>query len=296
MSANQPQSTLVPGTPRINNDAAGRSVVEYSPSEKRVALALSIYLLATFMFGLWSIADTFVGRLAVANWLGLGEMVVKDKSLQQIFILALLTMSGGWLGGTIAAMRSLQEHYSATVENSGDLEKQEAERFHTQWWIRWFWGPWVGTGLALIVFALVRSGVLVFAAAPPSSTVEITVTEKFASFGLGGLVGIGAKDVVEKLVQVLKAWLRVEEPELQTLRMTKPDGTEFKLGSVITFEVTPNIPVTWGRVPEEAGTIANGIFVAASKLPDGRNELNVVVSATSTTDQHRIATKAIILR
>lgn len=279
---------LVTPNPVVKTPAGAR--IEYSRTEKRWAIGLSIYLIVAFIGGLW-----FIWHI----WVGLSS---PDKTIPQIFWLTLLGMAGGWLGGVISAVRSLQYHYTSPVESVGDVEKQEKTRFHVAWWTRWFWAPWIGTGLALIVFALVRSGVLVFAGPPPTEGATVTLTEKFATLGLGGLVGLSSKDVVEKLILVLKRWLRVEEPEIKALTITsEPVEREVSYGGdVVTFNVTPRIPVIWALNPSDevtVGTITNGVFRSAEKAPpDAPGKRNVIVTATSKTDPDRSVSTTLVLK
>jgi hypothetical protein len=200
------------------------------------------------------------------------------------------------LGGTLSALRSLQTHYASPTGNVGDKEKQEITRFHPNWWMRCFLGPWIGAGLAFVVIALVRSGVLVFAAST-TQTNSITATEYFATFGLGALVGLGAKDVVEKLIDSLKKWLKVEEPEVKELAITPKEVPDVKYGgNVIKFEVKPRIPVNWAVNPPDAGTIINGFFSSADKPPTGVDKRDVIVTATSKTDSDRSVSRKLLLK
>lgn len=290
---------LVTPTSVVKTHAGAR--IQYSRTEKVVAIILSIYLVVAFIGVLWSTWDIWVEELSVLQWFGYTELLSSGKIPLAIFRLALLCMAGGWLGGVISAARSLQYHYTAVVENVGDLKKQEQNRFHVDWWTRWFWAPWIGAGLALIVFGLVRSGVLVFGA-PTSKATPVTITETFAMFALGGLVGLGAKDVVEKLILVLKTWLRVEEPEIKELTIrSDPEKSELRYGGdVITFKVTPKIPVTWALNPSDetsVGTITNGVFRSAENAPSNAPQRRiVVVSATSKTDSDRSVSTTIVLK
>ena len=126
----------------------------------------------------------------------------------------------------------------------------------------------------------------------------MTATEYFATFGLGGLVGLSAKDVVEKLISALKTWLRVEEPEVQDIKIKPEDGGEVAYGGkVIKFRVDPQIPVTWTIDPPDAGTIINGFF-RPTETPrmDTVTEQHVVITATSKADSDRYACATITVK
>jgi hypothetical protein len=279
----------------VETEAGAR--IEYTASDKWTATGLMIYLVAAFVGVLWFILDVWAEQFSVFNLIGYA--VPTDEGPRRLLQLVLYGMAGGWLGGIISAVRSLQQHYTAPVENVGDLEKQEKTRFHTAWWSRWFWGPWKGMGLALIVIALVRSGVLVFAASTGGAE-TVTATESFATFGLGALVGLSAKDVIEKLIQALKTWLKVEEPEAPKLEI-KPSEPEAVVygGKAIKFTVEPAIPVTWAIDPagDEGGTIVNGIFRPAEAAPpDGPKERTVIVTATSKADTDRATSTSFVLK
>jgi hypothetical protein len=269
--------------------------IEYSRGDRFVAALLSGYLILAFIGVLWFILDVWMGQFTLFQCIGYA--VPTTEAPRRLFQLVLYGMAGGWLGGTISAAHSLQSHYTAPVENVGDLAKQEKTRFHAAWWSRWFWGPWKGMGLALIVSALVRSGVMVFAASPAETA---TATESFATFGLGALVGLGAKDVIEKLIQTVRTWLKVEEPEAPKLAIepSKPDAAVYG-GGAIKFTVEPAIPVTWAIDPagDEVGTIVNGIFRPAEAAPsNGPEERTVIVTATSKADSDRSASTSFVLK
>ncbi len=212
-------------------------------------------------------------------------------------VLLLLGLGGGWLGGVLSAVISLQDHWTAPVEHVGDLAEQERTRFHVAWWTRWFWGPWIGAGLTLVVIALVRSGVLVFTSSFAQETQGTPgLVEKFASVGLGGLVGLGSKDVVERLLDALKTWLRVEEPEVKRLEIS-PKDAQVKYGEVTTFQVTPRIPVTWTLHPSDSGTIVNGTFQAPASVPPGApDECRIIITAVSKRDPDRSASAVLVLK
>jgi hypothetical protein len=270
--------------------------VEYSGGEKIVAGLLVVYLLAILLVGLWLIWDIFVGRL---SWFqGMLPAGATDAT-KAVFILLLLVAVSGWVGGALSAMNSLMGHYAATVENVGNLKQQEKNRFHIEWGGRWFWGPWIGAGLSVIVLALVRSGVLVFASSSADPTGS-TVTEKFAAIGLGGLVGLGAKDVVDKLIATLKTYLRTEEAPVGELEMEMEGGKkDIKYGETATFVISPKIAVVWTLDPADptkSGAIKNGVYVAPETAPaDAPQARIIVVTATSLKDANRAASMTLVL-
>jgi hypothetical protein len=287
------------GIVRITQTADGTGrMIEYTTMEKWVAFSLTFYLFLAFVVGLLLILDVWTEQFYGLRWMKFP--LPTDTTALGLLQLVIYAMAGGWLGGVISSVRSLQEHYVAPVENLDNLKKQEETRFHTSWWTRWFWGPWQGMGLALIVIALVRSGVLVFGATNVAPATSGTMTDSFATFGLGALVGIGAKDVIEKLSQVLKTWLKVEEPEAQKLKILPEGAKEAKYGgTALEFTVEPAIPVTWTIDPagENVGTIINGIFRPAGVSSTGAQaERYVIVTATSKADVNRSASTSLTLK
>lgn len=294
--ANQPSNQQEKQRIRQTAEGTGQRI-EYTLTEKVVAFGLTIYLFLAFLVVVLLILDVWTEQLSGLKLLGFP--MPTDKNALGLLQLVVYAMAGGWLGGVISAARSLQEHYTAPVANLGDLKKQEETRFHTSWWTRWFWGPWQGMGLALIVIALLRSGVLVFAALPAEAAPG-TMTQSFATFGLGALVGIGAKDVIEKLSQILTTWLKVEEPEARKLKImpTEPQVAEYG-GKAIAFTVEPAIPVTWAIDPtgDSVGTIVNGIFRPAEAPAAGPpKERIVIITATSKADTNRSASTSLVLK
>jgi hypothetical protein len=305
MATNPPTPTVL-----TKQNSARQDVVDYSPYEKFVARLLLAYLVAAFVFGLWVMTDAFHGA---STLIALFRPVPSTQATKPLDVsssqapspiagteaadtLVVLAAGAGLFGATISALRSLCEHYAATVENASELAKQEAERFHTQWSIRWFAGPLMGAGLALIVFALVRSGVLVFANGAASPEQNLTVTSEFASIGLGGLVGLGSKDVIEKLILVLKSALKVEEPEDKVLRVL-PQNALLKFGGqAIRFAVKPEMPVTWTVEPTNLGSLTNGVFRTLDTAPGGiSGSPAVVVTATSKSDSSQSASAILIV-
>ncbi|MCZ6690504.1 MAG: hypothetical protein O7H41_12960 [Planctomycetota bacterium] len=283
----------------ITTGAGNRKYI-YSTFEKSLAGMLAVYLFVALFGVFWFIFDVWANRFSLFNMFGYGEVLgALPKGRLPLMKLVIYCIAGGWLGGTLSAMRSLQLHYASPVEDVGDEQAQEENRFHPGWWMRWCFGPWIGAGLALVVLALVRSGMLVFAASEASGTV--TATENFATLGLGALVGLGAKEVVQKLIDALKKWLRVEEPEIKELTMSPEAPPDVQYGgNTIKFKVSPKIPVTWALTPSDeatAGTITNGVFLTAKKAPDDAlDSRNIVVTATSKTDSDRSVSTTVILK
>ncbi len=276
---------------------------KYTKLEITVAGLLVVYLLAVLLLGLWLIWDIFIGRFTWFQGMLTALPVIEGTDIKSIFGLLLLVASSGWMGGAIAAMNSLMGHYAATVENE-DPKAQEKNRFHLEWGGRWFWGPWIGAGLSVIVLALVRSGVLVFASSPADAG-TISITEKFATIGLGGLVGLGSKDVVDKLIQTLKTWLRSEELPVGELTIgcdKAEDGKTLQLqygNEVATFTVIPKIAVDWALDPKDekkSGKITNGVYVSPKDAPAGTTEQLVVLTATSKKDKNRSASTTFLLK
>ena len=279
---------------KIKHTDAGAQI-QYTGWEQVSAFLFVVYLFAVLLVGLWLIWDIFIGKM---TWFqGMLPAGATDE-IKGIFGLLLLVATSGWVGGALSAINSFMNHYAAPVENVGDLKQQEQGRYHVEWGGRWFWGPWIGAGLSVIVLALIRSGVLAFASASSSSataSVTASITEKFATIGLGGLVGLGSKDVVDKLIRVLKTWLRAEEIPVGELDLGMKGGQkdEIKYGEVITFTVTPRIAVNWEIDPNDeaqVGKIKNGVYMPPQTAPaKAPNKQVVVVTATSKADANRSA-------
>jgi hypothetical protein len=298
---------------KCDSTEAGRQKFEYSRAEKGWAALTCFYLTLCLVGGLWFELDILADRLTLAR---LSRPIVTDLisrvglesppaiavsiEVRSRLALVLLVMGAGWVGGTLSAMRSLQSHYGIPVDFPWDEAKQEKDRFYTAYLPRYFWGPWLGTGLALVVFALVRSGVLVFGGLPGNGNDGVTFTVQLANMGLGALVGLAAKDVIEKLVLVIKDRLQVEEMPVKDLIIAPPNGQETNYGGALCFQVQPKIAVIWAldpSDPKEAGTIVNGIFRAVAEKPAGvPDERHIVVTATSVADPARSASTTFLLK
>jgi hypothetical protein len=152
----------------------------------------------------------------------------------------------------------------------------------------------MGVALSRVVYALIRSGVLVFA--PPS---DGSLAENFMAVGLGGAVGLAAKDVIAKLIDLVKTRLRVADAEIQPLDV-KPSEIELPYGGRTTFQIAPRIAVDWSlepSLPGRSGTIVNGVYAAPDTEPDDAPPTRSVIAvAKAKSDQSRVATATIVLK
>ena len=130
-----------------------------------------IYLLLTLGCLAWLMFDAWIGRYFILKQLGYANQ--REQTLRLI----VFTVSAGALGGVVNGLRS-------ALKYRGD--------FHRLFMWKYLCAPWMGATLALIVFALLLSGMSALGGSP---TVDLGSAQVLANFSIGALVGYGSKDV-----------------------------------------------------------------------------------------------------
>ncbi len=147
-------------------------------------MALLVVILA-LVFDLWISGNALLRRL------GVGQNVLTAP----LFLPLVSAVLGGALGSILYNIRQLFHYYA-----------REPQKYNPRWLGKYVSGPLEGGLLALVVYALLRGGVVVLnpvaiAAIQTTPNIEqalaqADVTAGLAAFGLGTLVGFGTRDVV----------------------------------------------------------------------------------------------------
>jgi hypothetical protein len=169
----------------------------------RVAALLSMaYLLVMMAFFFWALFDIWIGRFTLVRLLGYNTASDLDRLNEPIFILLAYAFMGGGLGGTVNGIRSLLTWHG---------EWAVFEQRYIWKYITW---PWLGTALALIVFALVRSGVAVLGGdLVTERPEEMNLRQTLSTLVIGILAGYGAREVFVWLDAQVSRYFRTESNE-----------------------------------------------------------------------------------
>ncbi len=178
------------------------AVERESRADRLAALFSMAYLLGMMAFFFWALFDIWIGRFTLVRWLGYNTSADLERLSRPIFVLLAYAFMGGGLGGTVNGIRSLLTWHG---------EWAVFERRYIWKYIAW---PWLGTALALIVFALVRSGVAVLGgdlvAERPD---ELNLRQTLSTLVVGILSGYGAREVFIWLDAQVSRLFRIEPSE-----------------------------------------------------------------------------------
>lgn len=168
---------------KMYDERSARVVVleEEKRLDKVLALISMVYLLIMVGLFLWGMFDVWVGRYTVVRLLGYGSELEMKRLEEPIFRLLAYAFLGGGVGGAVNGIRSLLTWH---------VEWGAFQQRYVWKYVTW---PWLGTALALIVFALVRSGLAVVGGemAPADSDLR----QSLSTMVLGILSGYGAREV-----------------------------------------------------------------------------------------------------
>ena len=161
---------------------------EEKDADRRTAVRCTIYLMLMLALFGWLLFDTWIGNHSLARILGYDLARLNNTG----FRLVAFTIIAGGLGGAVDGIRSIIIY--------GD----SFNRRH-RW--KYISLPWMGSTLALFVYALLRSSMAVLGGSVSSDSVGNT--QVLANFAAGALAGFGSKDVfiwlddkVHKIFQV----------------------------------------------------------------------------------------------
>ena len=155
---------------------------------RRVAVLCILYLLLLLVFFSWQLFDTWIGRHSLPRSIGYDLKRLGTPG----FRLVAFTVIGGGLGGVINGIRSILNYYNGFTH-------------HYAW--KYICSPWMGATLALFVYALIHSSIVILGGS--SASEHISTAQVLSNFAAGTLAGYGSKDVfiwldarVHKIFQV----------------------------------------------------------------------------------------------
>lgn len=175
-------------------------------SDTVMAYIAITYLLLMLLFVLWFLFDIWYTASPVFDTLGYADLE-KMRASSTIRLIA-YTVIGGVLGGTVNGIRSFIIWHC------------DRHAFGRRYVWKYIADPWLGATLALIAFALVRSGVAVVGGEITPDA--IGATQILANFGIGALAGYGSRSVFVWLDAQVNRLFRVEENQ----NREEPNSTE----------------------------------------------------------------------
>ena len=155
---------------------------------KKAAICSMLYLLGLLALFTWVLFDTWSGNYLPLRFLKYDIAVINKPA----FRLVAFTVIAGGLGGVLNGLRSTLTYYNG---------------FSQRYLWKYMAAPWMGATLALFVYALVRSSLVVLGG--DAATQTVGAAQILSNFAAGALAGYGAKDVffwldsrVEKIFKV----------------------------------------------------------------------------------------------
>lgn len=218
-------------------------------------LCLLYLLIILLVFG-WLIFDVWIDAHTLPRLFRYPLEPLKTP----FYHLIIYTIIGGAMGGIVNGIRSALHYY-------GDFQQRYSWKY--------IFAPWLGTALALIGFALLRSTVAIFggdAASPVADT-----TESLANFAIGALAGYGSRDVFIWLDEKVAKLFAVEKKtpaltgELAPVATEKIHAANLAVGEVVTAQA---------ETPEDEGKVLDQSPEAGARIESGQS-VSMVVGAES---------------
>ncbi|MGH9871413.1 MAG: PASTA domain-containing protein [Pyrinomonadaceae bacterium] len=208
-------------------------------ADRRTAVTCTIYLLFTIALFGWLLFDCWIGKHTLAHILGYDVTRLEHPA----FRLVAFTVIAGGFGGAVNGIRSIQNF---------------CDSFNRKHKWKYLAAPWMGSTLALIVYAVLRSSIAVLGGNAASS--DIGNTQVLANFTAGALAGYGSKDVF--------IWLDDKVHKIFQVTEKVPDVTGKPQEAAISRLQAANLEVgEVSRVPQPNGKPA-GTVIAQSPLPE----------------------------
>jgi hypothetical protein len=149
---------------------------------------LAIYLNASLVLWGWVLLDVSTGTLNTIRWLGF--TLPDNPEYVSLLRLACYAAIGGAIGGIVFGMQNLWKHTirgEFKIVFAGDYLFRQLG----------------AAALAVVVFALIRGGVLTALGTDPTASTTTTASA-FSSFAIGFLSGFGSYQVTNKLDELIK--------------------------------------------------------------------------------------------
>ena len=147
---------------------------------------LVLYYVLVLVFAFWLMLDVWSENYRIMRFLGVSEASLQDDLLKVIGYIVV----GSIFGSILYQIRELYRHY---------LKKKN---YDYRWLGKYISAPWESAAMSLVVLAILRGGVALFGGQQGS---EVNLTNNFAAFGTGALVGFGMRDVVGWLGNIVRS-------------------------------------------------------------------------------------------
>lgn len=148
---------------------------------------IAVYLTVSVLLWGWLLLDVAFNNFKLFYWLDLNLPTQHEKLV--LFKMALYSLIGGAFGGISFGMMNLQRHTTANgfkIAYTGD----------------YLFRPFGAAMLAVVVFALIRGGVLTILGA--DTNIEPSTASTLSSFGIGFLSGFSSAEVVKTFNRLSK--------------------------------------------------------------------------------------------
>jgi hypothetical protein len=149
---------------------------------------IALYLNTCVLAWAWLLLDVSTGTFNTLRWLGL--QVPTSSDYLTLLKLVFYAAAGGGIGGLVYGMQSLWKHTTRG-------------RFALVYAGDYLFRQFGSAVLAVVIFSLIRGGILTALGAEPSSGTT-NVASTFSAFAIGFLSGFGSYQVMNKLDDMIK--------------------------------------------------------------------------------------------
>jgi len=174
--------------PEQNNASEAVTKKDWEIGKYIIPGLLAIYLNASLLFWGWVLLDTSTETFNTLKWLRI--TLPQNDEYFVLLKLAFYAAIGGAIGGLVFGMQNLWKHATK-------------DKFKIVYAGDYVFRQFGAATLAIVVFALVRGGILTVLGSDPTST-SVTATSSFSSFAIGFLSGFGSYQVINKLDDLIK--------------------------------------------------------------------------------------------
>jgi len=178
-----------------------------------VPALVAVYLTLSLLAVGWLLLDISTEQFCSLYWIG----ITLPESAEYVGLLKLVFYAaiGGAVGGITFGMMNLQKYAAA----------QDA--FNPAYVGDYLFRPFGAAALAVVIFSLLRGGVLTILGGDPTSP-STSVVASFSAFGIGFLAGFGSKEVVDRLNELIKKTFGSMEVQEREEEGEGEDGDEGK--------------------------------------------------------------------